>query len=257
MLGPLTRRAALALAGSAAAVAPAQALAPGLFAAPALASQARRRFSGRTVIDLARQLSERPFAAPPIAPERFQTLTYSEYRAIRFRKEAAIWRGENVGFELELFAPGSVYNTPVPIELVQAGLSRPLAFDPAVFEWNGAAPTREEVARLGYTGFRVHSPLNRADYLDEFAVFQGASYFRGVAKGQAYGLSARGLAINTAQPAGEEFPIFRKFWIERPTAGAGAKIPGASDKDRDRSQNSVGGGRRAFGATARALQQDL
>ena len=55
---------------------------------------------------------------------------------------------------------------------------------------------------------------------DEIAVFQGASYFRGVSKGQVYGLSARGLAIDTAQPGGEEFPFFRAFWLETPVPTA-------------------------------------
>ena len=47
----------------------------------------------------------------------------------------------------------------------------------------------------------------------------GASYFRVVGKGQVYGLSARGLAIDTALPSGEEFPRFREFWVERPKQG--------------------------------------
>ena len=46
--------------------------------------------------------------------------------------------------------------------------------------------------------------------------FLGASYFRGLAKGQKYGLSARGLAINTAEMIGEEFPIFKEFWLQKP-----------------------------------------
>ena len=33
------------------------------------------------------------------------------------------------------------------------------------------------------------------------------------------GASARGLAINTGKPGGEEFPFFRSFWIEKPKAG--------------------------------------
>ncbi|MCK9910166.1 glucan biosynthesis protein, partial [Microbacteriaceae bacterium K1510] len=69
-------------------------------------------------------------------------------------------------------------------------------------------------------GFRVHGPINRPDYFDEYIVFQGASYFRAVGRGQLYGLSARGLAINTARPGGEEFPLFRAFWIEKPAQGA-------------------------------------
>lgn len=55
--------------------------------------------------------------------------------------------------------------------------------------------------------------------MDEFLVFAGASYFRAVARGQIFGLSARGLAIGTADPAGEEFPFFRTFWLEQPGDG--------------------------------------
>ena len=58
--------------------------------------------------------------------------------------------------------------------------------------------------------------------MDEFAVFQGASYFRAKAPGQDYGMSARGLAINTAQPPADEFPIFRAFWLVKPAPGASA-----------------------------------
>ena len=75
-------------------------------------------------------------------------------------------------------------------------------------------------APYGFSGFRVHGPINRPDYFDEYVVFQGASYFRAVGRGQVYGLSARGLAIDTARPGGEEFPIFRAFWIEKPKPGA-------------------------------------
>jgi len=71
-------------------------------------------------------------------------------------------------------------------------------------------------SNTGFAGFRLHAPLNRSDYYDEVGVFLGASYFRAVAKGQVYGLSARALSIGTADPKGEEFPAFREFWIEKP-----------------------------------------
>ncbi len=51
--------------------------------------------------------------------------------------------------------------------------------------------------------------------MDEVAVFQGASYFRSLGRGQRYGLSARGLAIGAGEP-NEEFPDFTSFWLERP-----------------------------------------
>jgi glucans biosynthesis protein len=73
-----------------------------------------------------------------------------------------------------------------------------------------------KTASLPLSGFRVRTRINSAKVWDEFLVFQGASYFRAVAKSLLYGLSARGLAINTAEPQGEEFPSFTHFWVERP-----------------------------------------
>ena len=47
-------------------------------------------------------------------------------------------------------------------------------------------------------------------YKDEVVVFLGASYFRALGAGQRYGLSARGLAIDTVGGSGEEFPRFTR-----------------------------------------------
>ena len=88
----------------------------------------------------------------------------------------------------------------------------------------GDQPAPDIKANLGFAGFRIHGPINRPDYFDEIGVFLGASYFRAVAKGQTYGLSARGLSLNTADPKGEEFPNFRAFWIERPAKGANSIV---------------------------------
>ena len=60
--------------------------------------------------------------------------------------------------------------------------------------------------QLGHAGFRLHYPINTTEYKDEVMVFQGASYFRVVGPNQVYGLSVRGLAIDTAEASGEEFP---------------------------------------------------
>ena len=45
---------------------------------------------------------------------------------------------------------------------------------------------------------------------------KGRATFARWPKAKGYGLSARGLALNTADASGEEFPFFRTFWIERP-----------------------------------------
>ena len=62
----------------------------------------------------------------------------------------------------------------------------------------------------------MHYPINTRKYHDEVVVFLGASYLRAVARKEHFGLSARGLAIDTAVEAGEEFPYFREFWLVRP-----------------------------------------
>jgi glucans biosynthesis protein len=73
---------------------------------------------------------------------------------------------------------------------------------------------------LGFAGFRIHYPLNTPAYKDELIVFLGASYFRVLGRNQVYGLSARGLAIDTGATSGEEFPYFTDFWLVKPEPGA-------------------------------------
>ena len=99
------------------------------------------------------------------------------------------------------------------------GQAAKIAYQPDLFSFGDLAPPGAGVD-LGFAGFRLHAPINKPDYYDEVCVFLGASYFRAVAKGQLYGLSARGLAINTGEAKGEEFPSFKAFWIEKPAANA-------------------------------------
>ena len=109
----------------------------------------------------------------------------------------------------------------VKIFEVANGRAAPIRYSPDLFTFDKLKPPTGDI---GFAGFRLHHPLNRPDYFDEVCAFLGASYFRAVAKGQGYGLSARGLAIKTADPAGEEFPLFRSFWLERPGKGSDAIV---------------------------------
>ena len=99
------------------------------------------------------------------------------------------------------------------------GQATKIAYQPEYFSFGDNPPPKPGVD-LGFAGFRLHAPINRPDYYDEVCVFLGASYFRAVAKGELYGLSARGLSINTGEAKGEEFPLFKSFWIEKPAANA-------------------------------------
>lgn len=171
-----------------------------------------------SVVAQAKALAAEDYVPPQEAPPALAELTFDQYRAIRFKQEAALWRGESL-FEVQLLPPGFLYRQPVDVHIINRNGGRePLRFDPTQFRYEAEGlPAPESLSEdLGFGGFRVHYPLNRPDYKDELLVFQGASYFRLVGPDQVYGLSARGLAINTADSQGEEFPRFKEFWLIKP-----------------------------------------
>jgi glucans biosynthesis protein len=192
-------------------------------AAPALFSPAQAEpatFDRSIVRQMARDLAAKPFkAADEKLPEGLQDLDYDRYRAIRFLPDHAHWRGEKLPFELQFFHRGFFYKNRVDIYEVANGQETKIPYRPEDFSFGETAPPKAG-ADLGFAGFRIHAPINRPDYQDEVCVFLGASYFRAVAKGEVYGLSARGLSINTGEAKGEEFPAFRTFWIEKPAPEA-------------------------------------
>jgi glucans biosynthesis protein len=181
----------------------------------------RQPFSFEMVRELARKLARRDYKQHEESlPEYLADIGYDQYRDIRYRPDRSLWRGENLPFEVQFFHRGFLYKPRVDIAVVAFGEVQPVVFDPDQFHYGNNVFPEPVPADLGYAGFRLHYPLNRPDYKDEVAVFLGASYFRVLGAGQVYGASARGLAIDTALPSGEEFPLFRQFWIERPAPGA-------------------------------------
>ncbi|MFN3657870.1 MAG: glucan biosynthesis protein [Pseudolabrys sp.] len=203
------------IAGSAAAVS----MLGGLGASPSSAQQkADQPFDAHGVRRLAQELAQKAYKAPDTSlTNGLKDVDYDAYRSIRFRPERALWRGENVPFQVQFFHRGFIFKDRIEVYEVSGGRARPIAYSPDLFDFGKVKPPPAD-ARDNFAGFRLHAPINRNDYFDEVGVFLGASYFRAVAKGQVYGISARGLSIRTADPKGEEFPAFRTFWIEKPAA---------------------------------------
>lgn len=143
---------------------------------------------------------------------------YDAYRDVRFRPDRAIWRADGLPFQLQMFHRGGLFRDPVDLFEADRGRARPIPFSESLFTYGRQTPGPLP-ANLGFAGFRVHAPMEVPGRFDEVVAFLGASYFRAVAKGVSYGLSARGLALGPGEP-GEEFPAFRAFWIERPAPGA-------------------------------------
>jgi periplasmic glucans biosynthesis protein len=204
-------------------------------------------FDNTTVRNLAKELAQRAWQAPNEAlPDSLKNLDYQQYRSIRFDPGHALWRGQGLRFTAEFFHLGFLYKQPVKIFEVVNGRATEIRYTPDLFTFDKVTPPSGDI---GFAGFRLHYPLNRSNYYDEICAFLGASYFRVVARGQGYGLSARGLAIKTADPTGEEFPRFTTFWLERPNKGSDAIVVHALLD----SQSAAG----AFRFTIRPGQQTL
>jgi periplasmic glucans biosynthesis protein len=181
-------------------------------------------FDASMVRQLARQLSGKPYEKPDDKlPAQLSDIDYDAYRAIRFKPERALWRNDRLPFQAQFFHRGFFYKDRVAIYEVADGQTRQIPYNPDDFSL-GTTPPPAANSDIGFAGFRIHAPINRPDYYDEVCVFLGATYFRAVAKGEHYGLSARGLAIDTGQSGGEEFPIFKTFWLERPAADASSMV---------------------------------
>ncbi|MDY4302741.1 glucan biosynthesis protein G [Pseudomonas salmasensis] len=158
-------------------------------------------------------------AARSNLPNEFREMKFADYQKIRFRNEKAEWADQNTPFKLSFYHQGMHFDTPVKINEVTADSVHEIKYDPTRFDFGDVKFDPKATEQLGYAGFRVLFPINKADKQDEIMTMLGASYFRVVGKDQVYGLSARGMAIDTALPSGEEFPRFTEFWIERPKPG--------------------------------------
>ena len=174
-----------------------------------------RAFDSQAVTELAKTLAAKPFTPPEPIGEPFASLGYDQYRDIRYRPELAYWLGEDRGFILEFMHAGFIYKTPVGIHLIEDGELREIQYGSHLFNFGPNLHVPPIHDQPLFSGFRLKAPMD-SDRYDEFLVFQGASYFRALGAGQLYGASARGVAIDTAEPKGEEYPFFRSFWIERP-----------------------------------------
>ena len=171
------------------------------------------------VVNQARSLASQPYKPPAQIPDTVAKMAYDDYRQIRFDRAHALWKDAG-NFQVEFLHPGNVYTNAVAINTYDRFGAHPVQFSRAMFTYGPNGAGDKVPADLGFAGFRITYPLYKRTEYNHVLVFAGASYFRGVAKKQAFGLSARGLALDTGLPSGEEFPIFKEFWLERPSRDA-------------------------------------
>jgi glucans biosynthesis protein len=172
------------------------------------------------VADLALKRAQKPFHSPRAdLPKvlRQDNLDYDKYREIRFRRDRALWTADDLPFHVEFFHPGYLYQEPVHIYEFTLTHVQPIRFVQDFFDYGKLNIANEIPSKTGYAGFRILYPLNKTNQLDELGAFLGASYFRLLGKDQRYGMSARGLTLDSGESdRPEEFPIFTDWWLGKP-----------------------------------------
>lgn len=166
----------------------------------------------------ARSLAQAAYAAPPYTGSSvLRELSPEEFTEIRFLPEKALWRRE-LDYEIHFIKPGVYADRLVALNEIRDGAVHPIPYDPEQFDLGRLSDDIYGTVG-GHGGFKAVYPLHPAHHWkDELIVFHGASYFRFLGQHQQYGLSARGIAVDTGLPRMEEFPDFREFWLQKPSA---------------------------------------
>ncbi len=188
----------------------------------AVVASPAKGFEYATLVHKARRLAAGPFKAEPRIPV-IGRFTYDQYRSIHFRPRATLWPHRR--FRLQLFAPGYRFVRTVSVHVIASGQTRRLRFHPSFFRHPRGLYPHPLPAHIGYAGFRLlyagyHPSRSRVATNKQVIVFLGASYFRAKGSHEQFGLSARGLALDTIAPHPEEFPHFIAYWIRRPARTA-------------------------------------
>ena len=168
------------------------------------------------MVKRATQLAGAPFQGqlPPL-PDELAKLDFDAWRQIEFRDSRALLGGNGSQFRLELYHLGHLYKRPVVVNTIRDGIPTPIPYQASEFNFGSTKFSKPLPVNLGFAGFKVRTTLNEPRKFDEFISFVGSSYFRFLGRGQRYGLSSRGLAVNGGTNQ-EEFPFYREFWIETP-----------------------------------------
>lgn len=183
-------------------------------AAAAQTAEPKQPFDYAWLKGEARHLAEQAYAdIAPALPKVLDQISWDDYQKLRFKRDKALWaKDTDSPFRVEMFHLGLYFKQPVHIYEVSAGTARAIEYDQTQFDTRGTRVKRVP-HDLGYAGFRVQ---HHSDWQRDIVAFLGASYFRAVGGQKQYGLSARGLAVDTGLARAEEFPRFKAFWLEQP-----------------------------------------
>jgi len=182
---------------------------------PTVNPEKGEEFSYAWLKGYAKSLSERPFVSHEgDVPSVLSDLDWDEYQQLHFKRDQSLWQKDDTAYRATFFHLGQGFITPVHINVVEDGKSTPVDYSSKMFDYGDSHVNGKSLPEdLGFAGFRMQYGT---DWERDIVAFLGASYFRAVGAEMQYGLSARGLAIDTAMNKPEEFPVFTNFWFEKP-----------------------------------------
>jgi glucans biosynthesis protein len=173
-------------------------------------------FSFDTLRSMAEQLAQSPFQPTPIEKfELLDSIDYDRHNQIRYKPENILWKDRAEGPAIGFFFPGRYFKEPIRVHALEGGMSREILFSSNLFEIPEDNPARQLGDQGGFAGFRVMGDATKPDWM----AFLGGAYFRTAGYSGQFGLSARGLAIDSGAPTPEEFPRFTSFWFEAQEGG--------------------------------------
>lgn len=180
-------------------------------------------FTFQNVIAQAEQLARRPYQRPPTIPKFFRRLDYGIYKQIKLKPKYWLWNSDDSRFRIGPISAGYLFDHPVKLQVVDQAGVHAVRYAKDQFTYPTKNLFEQIPANLGYAGFQVGYAFGaKHTRRHSFLVFLGASYFRGIGDGQVYGASARGIAVNTGLPSGEQFPRFTQYWLVRPRPNSNA-----------------------------------
>ncbi|MFH1804994.1 MAG: glucan biosynthesis protein D [Pseudomonadota bacterium] len=173
-------------------------------------------FNFQTLIRRAETLAAAPYAAPKAPdPEILQQIDYDAHGKLHYKRDHSPFADGSGIYPVTFFHLGRYFQKPVHMHLLDKSVAREVIYKPDYFDMPEDAVARQLSENIGFAGFRLHESRKRDDWkTQDWVAFLGASYFRAIGSLNQYGLSARGIAVNTATSTGEEFPDFTEFYIE-------------------------------------------
>jgi glucans biosynthesis protein len=195
-----------------------------------------RHFNFGQVDKLAADRAKAPYVAMPnLLPPQLQNLTPQQEAGIFWKDTFRLWRKKGLPFQVDFYHLSREFPFAPQMYTVDHKGAHHLAYSPSFFNFTGLNFNPPLPANLGYAGFYLRYPNmvpgSSPNSLDGFFTTQGGSYFRAIARDQVYGLSGRGLAINTTvegknheRGKTEEFPFFTQWWLREPAPNASEEV---------------------------------